>query len=754
MKGRCAGNDPRRKRYYSDRGIDLCEKWESFEGFLADMGDRPPGTSLDRIDNNKGYYKENCRWVTHKTQCRNRRTNKFIEWRGQTKTLAETTHYNVINNNIIEFIQGYNGSDPIKIWGLFYNNDAQNPARIIDRETATQISPIQYWDPARGIHYSNAIHNVDLQNVNDPAQYNTTSRTVTYSGIWKESFVGTTWLNTENLDYIPYYSKEAFVDTTERFRNWGQLADWSSIELYEWVESDVPPSEWDALAAIEEGDRTIIEHLRKSGTARKILLEYVGNVWVPAVNKFDEQYAVITGIDNGNGTFTFTVDTTNFTQTGSPLQYSVNVYVNGKLFVENYILNEIGGSPITSHSAIVTSKEADVIRFVQLVPTTQTDIDALILEYPEKYKQEYEYVRVSFYDELATIFYKYYFWVNGKGTKPTGKNRTMPIAEAQNQLANIPAAHMFFQEAKIPEEVITEDIIVTRSEITVPEGSPLTQDINIELPVVENTTILVEVNGVDLLDSEFVYVSGGSPNVVTIVPTLIEDDVVRITYSGVVNKPIELPHRFTQAVVRGLQGIVNADNRYTIRYTRNFTLRDTLNAENVDSMDSKNFHEEWKIFRQEQQFNIDRWQWDKITESIIGYLLTNPTIRVPSYERELYDEKYNTDTQYGLGSGQSFVNGTLALSSIIAYLVDPNIDFVPVDIDTFFSLNSFDTAENITVAMNEIYNTFSFTHVNRMYFSVLKDAFTTKTKYPDIFKTSMISLHGIKPFQTSGVFDD
>jgi len=684
--------------------------------------------------------------------------------------------YRVINSNIIEIIDpigspigNFTGSpivDTITIWGMVYNNDVQHPARIIDRKSETQISPIEYWDPARGIHYSNAIHNVDLQPLPDPndlyrradpAQYSSTPQTVSYSGAWKESFVGTSWLNTENLDYVPYYCKEMFPDTTERFRNWGQLADWSSIDLYEWVESDVPPSEWDALAATEEGDRTIVEHLRKAGTARKTLFEKDGVDWVPTVNKFDEQYAATTGTDNGNGTFTFDVNIGKvlFTQTGSPMQYMVNIYVNGKLSVENYALTGVSGSPIIGN-ATVTMKESDVVRFVQLAPTDQVEIDALLGASPEIYRQEYEYTQVPFYDKLGNISYKYYFWVENKGTKPTGKNRTMSIAEAQNQLASIPAAHMFFQEISPEGQIPTEDTTISRSEVTIASGT--TQEFPLELLVAENTTIIVEVNGVDLLDSEFTYsgTSGSPYNTVSILVSIADGDVVRISYTGLYNKPITLPCRFTQAIIRGLQGIVNADNRYTVRFTRDFTLRDRLDVEdeNIGELTLKNLHEEWKIFRQEQQFNIDRWQWDKITEAIIGYKLNDPTIRVPSYERELYDEKYDTDTRYGLGEGQAFVNGSLALNSIVTYLVDPSIDFVPVDINIFFENNSFDTAENIISAMDEIYNTFTYTNVNRMYFSVLKDAFTTKAKYPDIFKTSMISLHGIRPFQTSGVFDD
>ena len=70
---RCGNPTDLNWRHYGGRGIKVCERWHIFQDFLADMGEPPPGLTLDRIDNDRDYSNDNCRWVTMKDQAANRR---------------------------------------------------------------------------------------------------------------------------------------------------------------------------------------------------------------------------------------------------------------------------------------------------------------------------------------------------------------------------------------------------------------------------------------------------------------------------------------------------------------------------------------------------------------------------------------------------------------------------------------------------------------------------------------------------------
>lgn len=95
MIKRCFDSNHKSWLNYGGRGITVCDEWQEYSQYKKDMGERPfISAQVDRIDNNKGYSKDNCRWVSPKENCRNMSINHHVTMGGVTKTIpewAETT---------------------------------------------------------------------------------------------------------------------------------------------------------------------------------------------------------------------------------------------------------------------------------------------------------------------------------------------------------------------------------------------------------------------------------------------------------------------------------------------------------------------------------------------------------------------------------------------------------------------------------------------------------------------------------------
>lgn len=89
MLARCRTPSQTSYKNYGGRGIRVCERWNLFENFLADMGESLPGKEIDRIDNDGDYDPGNCRWVSPKENGRNKRNNIVLSYNGQSKFLLE-----------------------------------------------------------------------------------------------------------------------------------------------------------------------------------------------------------------------------------------------------------------------------------------------------------------------------------------------------------------------------------------------------------------------------------------------------------------------------------------------------------------------------------------------------------------------------------------------------------------------------------------------------------------------------------------
>lgn len=96
MKARCLKPENAAYKYYGGRGIDLSIEWYRFENFYRDMGECPAHHSIERLDVNGNYTKENCIWLDRRLQNRNKRTTRYLEFKGERKSMAEFAEdYNI-----------------------------------------------------------------------------------------------------------------------------------------------------------------------------------------------------------------------------------------------------------------------------------------------------------------------------------------------------------------------------------------------------------------------------------------------------------------------------------------------------------------------------------------------------------------------------------------------------------------------------------------------------------------------------------
>ena len=664
-----------------------------------------------------------------------------------------------------------------------------SPAKLIDKTTGAVVQQLPLWHPAKGHHSHVAIHNVDMQLSIDPARYNTTvDISMSDSNNWGENFwneteVGTTWFDTSKVGYMPYYDDKIVPNINDRLYMWGTLAPWSEIRVYEWVQSTTAPSEWAGTgiprsstfyrtreASVEAtfdvtdrvtiasvdyvagddivfvtdigtlppeldsttkytlhgttttGEYTLIDTLTgeaitiatpNDSTAVQVIKSFSADDWREHIFVHDRLSAPQLMFNLGLPTpdYDVPIDEIIWTPATTSMWYvdgelsaesSVDVYVNGKLMYSGLTVVENAGVfniDISSQPLVLNEYDLiDIIRPTHVLTSTETAFDPDLDDDGTQliqWKLDYQYsANERLADETnvnsTTSSPFYYFWVEQSAERLDDTTR-MSTAAIATQLQDIPTPYLIVQR---------------------PKDAP----------------ILLERYGYDIPPYDTAYSLGALSEYSYLVPVL-----------------------YREAIVRGVSYYITDDDRHAVRFTCDHTLRDEVSSSTAML---KNKHQEWMLFRKSQMSTIPRELWDKLTEALIGYKLTDHTIRVPTLDRTLYDATYETDTQYGLGIDQSFVNAAMGLATVIAYLQDPTHDFSPTSVDAFFDTHSFNTPSEIEESMNVIYNTFSSEHVNAIWFSVLDDSLSLRAKYKELMKTSWVALHGIRVLETNGMFDD
>jgi hypothetical protein len=140
----------------------------------------------------------------------------------------------------------------IKMYGV--NDQTYDPVKLINYRSGSLVKEVELWDPARGQHITTLTDQIDITSSSDPAKYNTSINTTTnplyypYRS-WASENVGKMWWDTSNLGYKSYFDPSIITDLDTRLATWGDLADYASVDVYQWVESPVLPTDYVTFVA-------------------------------------------------------------------------------------------------------------------------------------------------------------------------------------------------------------------------------------------------------------------------------------------------------------------------------------------------------------------------------------------------------------------------------------------------------------------------------------------------------------------------
>lgn len=123
MRVRCQNTNTPQFKNHGGRGISVCDRWQCFENFYADMGDPPSNIhTIDRIDNDGNYCPDNCRWATPKEQSCNTRANHVVDYDGKSMNISQWAEYLGISGHVIHsrIRRGWtierSLSTPLRVW--------------------------------------------------------------------------------------------------------------------------------------------------------------------------------------------------------------------------------------------------------------------------------------------------------------------------------------------------------------------------------------------------------------------------------------------------------------------------------------------------------------------------------------------------------------------------------------------------------------------------------------------------------------
>jgi len=190
-------------------------------------------------------------------------------WYGRRSPFVSYTYELIgrrVNAATIQHVKGGN----LSVVGYGAAVPKYNPVKLFNYADDELIEEIPHWHPAAGQHTPSAMESVNIISSLNPAKYNFSTQVVNNNSYdplrpWGDNELGRVWFDTTNLSYIQYYDDTVFPSRAERLSRWGATADFASIDVYEWVRSEVPPEQYNALALTQAGDADLDSATKAAG---------------------------------------------------------------------------------------------------------------------------------------------------------------------------------------------------------------------------------------------------------------------------------------------------------------------------------------------------------------------------------------------------------------------------------------------------------------------------------------------------------
>lgn len=633
---------------------------------------------------------------------------------------------------------------------------------ILDVKSHTRVASAPLWHPAVGIHHNSAMEIVDVQNDVDPARYSSSiSQQHVSDAAWAVTEVGTVWLDTSSLKYVPYYDDKVMTSYDHTIASWGKLQPWGAVKLYKWVESIYDPDEWVSIVASQQGDLTINESDRITGTPRRTVFSRSRIIATATptgiLGEVTSSLSVEVGssiILTSNGNMPTGVATGSLCDVTSVVGSTLTVEYNGQL------IDFTGSSSLR---------------------ITQPFTDDMWTKYPLISQRVYGAWLTTQFEPFLVLNSQFLtgdvvdVYINGKLAAEALETTAGGVSLTGTGLK---VSDVDVIDVVRPVHVVTE---AERTDSLTDRGTSDRQWTD----TVEATSVITQHPTSPTIKYYF-WVESSAEHIRGRISSIKAAEAIEEFPGPYImladprddewERGYDVPHWdvapwdqaqylakteeyvpsifYRRAMIHGLNGIVTGDDRYVLEFVRDHSLRFN------DQSKAKNKHEKWLMIRRNQSNAIDQSLWIKLTESLMKCKYDNLGVRLPSYDREHYDLINGTSVSYGLGSDQVFVDQKIARDTVVGYLLDLSHDFRPVDISVFFDAFPATTDEfwadpaAIKNMCDYIYDTFDASHINGIWFNVLLDALSNRMQYRDILKTSWLALYGIRILNVNNQFDE